>query len=87
MLPPFFPSNERNPTSERELAIPPARFVTAAVTSTTSLTVVQADHYLISPAFHGGMLDRRTLDWCIRLCKDNPPWRLSVQLHPLLGIP
>lgn len=50
-------------------------------------TVVQADHYLISPAFHGGMLDRRNLEWCIRLCKDNPPWRLSVQIHPLLGIP
>jgi len=47
-LPPFFPSNERNPTSERELAIPPARFVTAAVTSTTSLTVVQADHPVVA---------------------------------------
>jgi 7-carboxy-7-deazaguanine synthase len=44
-------------------------------------TVVQAEHSLISPAFDGDRLDPRTLDWCIRLCKDNPPWRLSVQQH------
>jgi 7-carboxy-7-deazaguanine synthase len=46
-------------------------------------TVVTADHYLVSPAFDGPDLDRRTLDWCIQLCKDNPPWRLSVQQHKL----
>jgi 7-carboxy-7-deazaguanine synthase len=44
-------------------------------------TVVEAEHYLISPAFEGDRLDPRTLDWCIRLCKENPPWRLSVQQH------
>lgn len=46
-------------------------------------TVVQAEHYLISPAFEGAEADPRTLDWCIRLCKENPPWRLSVQQHKL----
>lgn len=46
-------------------------------------TVVQAEHYLISPAFEGADVDPRTLDWCIRLCRDNPPWRLSVQQHKL----
>lgn len=46
-------------------------------------TVVKADHYLISPAFDGDQLDPRALDWCIRLCRDNPPWRLSVQQHKL----
>jgi organic radical activating enzyme len=44
-------------------------------------TVVEADHYLISPAFDGDRIDPRALDWCIRLCKENPPWRLSVQQH------
>jgi len=44
-------------------------------------TVVTADHYLLSPAFDGPNLDPRALDWCIRLCKENPPWRLSVQQH------
>jgi 7-carboxy-7-deazaguanine synthase len=46
-------------------------------------TVVEADHYLISPAFSGSDYDRRTLDWCIQLVKDNPPWRLSMQQHKL----
>jgi len=46
-------------------------------------TVVQAEHSLISPAFEGAEVDPRTLDWCIRLCKENPPWRLSVQQHKL----
>jgi 7-carboxy-7-deazaguanine synthase len=49
-------------------------------------TVVTADHYLISPAFDGAGLDRRALDWCIRLCRDNPPWRLSVQQHKLWNV-
>ena len=46
-------------------------------------TVVEADHYLISPAFDGAEVDPRSLDWCVRLCKENPPWRLSVQQHKL----
>lgn len=46
-------------------------------------TVVQAEHYLLSPAFEGDEVDPRALDWCIRLCKENPPWRLSVQQHKL----
>jgi 7-carboxy-7-deazaguanine synthase len=49
-------------------------------------TVVEADHYLISPAFDGPEVDRRTLDWCIRLCRENPPWRLSVQQHKLWSV-
>lgn len=46
-------------------------------------TAVEAGHYLVSPAFDGAEVDPRTLDWCIRLCRDNPPWRLSVQQHKL----
>jgi 7-carboxy-7-deazaguanine synthase len=49
-------------------------------------TVVEAEHHLISPAFDGPAVDPRTLDWCIRLCKENPPWRLSVQQHKLWGV-
>jgi organic radical activating enzyme len=41
----------------------------------------KADHYLVSPAFDGGNLDKKTLEWCIKLCKENPTWRLSVQQH------
>lgn len=46
-----------------------------------SKTVVEADHYLITPAFNGMVLERRTLDWCIGLVKENPRWRLSLQQH------
>jgi organic radical activating enzyme len=49
-------------------------------------TVVEAEHYLISPAFEGAEVDPRTLAWCIRLCKENPPWRLSVQQHKLWNV-
>ena len=45
-------------------------------------TRVQAEHYLISPAFDGsGRIPPETLQWCIKLVKENPKWRLSVQQH------
>ena len=42
---------------------------------------VDADHYLVSPAFDGDALSRETLEWCMGLVKRNPLWRLSVQQH------
>jgi len=49
--------------------------------------VVQADHWLISPAFEGDRLDPETLAWCIELVKRHPAWRLSVQMHKFWRIP
>lgn len=49
-------------------------------------TVVTANHYLISPAFEGQDVPKRTLDWCNKLVEENPPWKLSVQLHKLANI-
>src|SRR6185295_857457 len=46
-------------------------------------TVVQADHYLISPAFDGDRLDPESVAWCIRLVSENPRWRLSMQQHKI----
>ena len=46
-------------------------------------TVVAAEHYLISPAFDGPDVDPRALAWCIRLVRENPAWRLSLQQHKL----
>ena len=40
----------------------------------------RADHKLLSPAFEPGMF-QKNLEWCIKLCKENPEWRLSVQQH------
>jgi len=44
-------------------------------------TVVEARHYLISPAFDGDRLERETLDWSLDLVRDHPNWCLSVQQH------
>ena len=41
----------------------------------------KARYQLISPAFDGLALDRRAFDWCLRLIKENPEWRMSVQMH------
>lgn len=49
-------------------------------------TVVTATYYFISPAFNGVNTDERTLEWCKKLCRDNPPWQLSVQRHKLLQL-
>lgn len=43
---------------------------------------IHADHHLLSPAFEAdGSLSRANLEHCIRLVKENPAWRLSVQQH------
>ena len=42
------------------------------------VTKVEARHKLISPAFP---LTQETLSWCIQMIKDNPEWRMSMQLH------
>jgi 7-carboxy-7-deazaguanine synthase len=44
-------------------------------------TVVKADHYLISPAFEGDQVSAKNLEWCTKLVKENPEWRLSIQMH------
>lgn len=48
---------------------------------------VKARYYSISPAFQsdGGVcLD--DLQWCIELCKQNPTWMLSFQMHKILNV-
>lgn len=37
----------------------------------------------ISPAFSAHELVKDNLEWCIKLCLENPEWRLSVQNHNL----
>ena len=45
-------------------------------------TVVQAQHYLISPAFSGNQIDQRTMNWCEQLVKGTQ-WKLSLQQHKI----
>jgi 7-carboxy-7-deazaguanine synthase len=35
----------------------------------------------ISPAWSTEGLERKNLEWCIKLCQENPDWRLSCQQH------
>jgi len=49
-------------------------------------TVVEANHYLISPAFDGDRVDDQTMEWCLGLVRANPQWRLSVQQHKGWGV-
>lgn len=46
-------------------------------------TVVEAEHYLISPAFDGPTVSRETLEWCFKLIMENPEWRISCQQHKI----
>lgn len=51
-----------------------------------------AEHYLLSPIFTGDPNERmdlssQNLEECIRLIKEDPRWRLSIQLHKLLQLP
>jgi len=46
----------------------------------------KATHYFISPAFDPYGLERKHLDWCIQLVKQNPRWCLSVQMHKVMRV-
>lgn len=51
-----------------------------------------ADNYFVSPVFLGEEKERFTqvnenIEYSIRIIKENPQWRLSLQLHKLLNIP
>jgi len=41
----------------------------------------RATHQLISPAHDGLDVDPRAMEWCVKLVRENPEWRLSVQMH------
>lgn len=44
------------------------------------------ENLFLSPRFDPDLrIDRESLAWCIKLVKENPAWRLSVQTHKLLA--
>lgn len=47
---------------------------------------VLAPCYVLSPAFEGNELPRENLEWCMAVMEREPRWRLSPQLHKLLGL-
>ena len=42
---------------------------------------IEADYYYLSPAHDGDQIDQAALDHCVRLCLENPRWKLSTQQH------
>jgi organic radical activating enzyme len=40
-------------------------------------------YHLLSPIFDGSKLVKENLEWAIKLCLENPKWRLTVQNHKL----
>ena len=48
--------------------------------------LVEATRYYLSPHASGQTLEREVVDHVISLCKENPKWSLSIQLHKLLYI-
>lgn len=48
---------------------------------------INAEYYLLSPAWNPSTgFDRATIEWCIKLCKENPKWRMSQQLHKIWNV-
>ncbi len=47
---------------------------------------IKAKHYFISPIFDGSEVDIENLNHCVKLIKENPEWKLSLQTHKLLKI-
>ena len=45
-----------------------------------------ADQFFLSPCFDGEKVNRKNVDWCINLIKQNPWWRMSVQVHKFIGV-
>ncbi len=46
----------------------------------------ESKHCLISPAFVGIQADQETIDWCVKVVKKYPAYRLSLQLHKMIGV-
>lgn len=47
---------------------------------------IKAKHQYISPHSDGFTINRENLDYCVKLCKSHPDWKLSVQQHKLWQI-
>jgi 7-carboxy-7-deazaguanine synthase len=49
-------------------------------------TVVKAKRYFVSPAFDGLQPQHAAIETCKKLCEENPPWELSIQMHKIWGV-
>jgi organic radical activating enzyme len=44
---------------------------------------IKAQFYYLSPHSDGMQINAENLRHCVKLCLENPPWRLSVQMHKI----
>lgn len=48
---------------------------------------IHSENYIISPAWGpDGTLKLETFEWCMKLVRENPMWRLSPQIHKIWNI-
>lgn len=47
---------------------------------------LKAGHLFVSPACGPDGFDAEDIAWCVRLVKENPEWRLSMQQHKLWSV-
>lgn len=45
-----------------------------------------AFNYFISPMAIGANIPMNTIEHCVKLCLDNPEWKLSIQTHKVIGV-
>jgi 7-carboxy-7-deazaguanine synthase len=49
-------------------------------------SIIVCEHYFIIPKYESNVLLDIDLKWCIKLVKENPKWKLGLQLHKHLDI-
>lgn len=55
-----------------------------AIPDTTMLPA--ATNYFLSPVFDGDRLNMENIAYCVDFIKNNPQWKLSLQIHKLIHI-
>jgi len=62
------------------------RYVRHSGHTSVPTPAINATHYYLSPIFDGNTPNAENVKHCLELCKANPKWRLSLQLHKLLRV-
>lgn len=65
------------------LSVDELRYVRHAGQPGAPEPALKAQYYYLSPHSDGGEINRENLQHCIKLCLENPQWRLSVQQHKI----
>jgi len=63
------------------------RFPIAAGDQIPDISILPAaNNYFISPIFDGNKANMENINYCVDFIKQNPEWRLSLQIHKLINI-